>query len=173
MPSRLRELATVGAALQLVSFVWFVVLVIVTLVLLNGATRIWQLDVLVAWLAFSFPPLIMHITYCEVAAGCDTAPSAPWRVLIWLMYIAMHGTMVWSFLVFADVIHVSHQLASRTLGLGIGLGFILAAVYAIALVGTWTAEEGNRPRTAIAALAPRPLRAGRRALRLPGGTRRP
>ena len=51
------------------------------------------------------------------------------------MYVAMHGTMVWSLLVFTDVIPVPHGLASRTLGIAISLGFILAAVYAIALVG--------------------------------------
>ncbi len=135
VPSRWRELARVGAALQLVSLVWFVTLAIATLVLLSGAPRIWQLDVLVAWLAFSFPPLIMHISYCEVAAESDAVPSPAWRGLIWLMYVAMHGTMIWSFLVFTDVIRLPHGLASRTLGVVISLGFILAAVYAIALVG--------------------------------------
>jgi hypothetical protein len=134
-PSRWRELATVGAALQLVSFVWFVVLVVSTLRLLSGAPRVWQIDVLLAWLAFSFPPLIMHISYCEVAAERATAPSTPWRALIWLMYAAMHGTMVWSLLVFADVIRLPHDLAARVLGVGISVGFIFAAVYSIALVG--------------------------------------
>jgi hypothetical protein len=134
LPSRWRELANVGAALQLVSLVWFVVLVVVTLMQLIGAARLWQVDVLLAWLAFSFPPLIMHISYAEVNTGRDTPLPAPWRLLVWLMYAAMHGTMTWSLLVFADVIPLSHELAARTLNVAISGGFIIAAVYSIALV---------------------------------------
>ena len=75
----------VGAALQLVSFVWFVLLVVGTLVQLGTPARVWQLEILIAWLAFSFPPLIMHISYAEVAAERDVPLPAPWRALVWLM----------------------------------------------------------------------------------------
>jgi signal transduction histidine kinase len=135
VPAGWRELEAVGTALQLVSLVWFIVLAIMTLVQFSGPTRIWQLDVLRAWLGFSFPPLIMHITYAEVAAGRSTPLPSAWRAFIWLMYLAMHGTVVWSLLVFADVLPTAHQLASRTLTVAISAGFITAAIYAMALVG--------------------------------------
>ena len=134
-PSQWRELAVVGAALQLVSFVWFVLLVVVTLLQFGTPARIWQLEVLVAWLAFSFPPLIMHISYAEVAAERDVPLSAPWRALVWMMYAAMHGTIAWAVLVFADVIPWPHAVASRIVTVVISGGFIGAAVYSIALVG--------------------------------------
>ena len=135
LPSRWRELEAVGAALQLVSFVWFLLLVVLTLLQFGVRPRIWQLDVLQAWLGFSFPPLIMHITYAEVAAEQSTPLPSAWRALVWLMYVAMHGTVAWSLLVFADVIGTPHELASRILTISICAGFIIAAIYAMALVG--------------------------------------
>ena len=113
---------------------WFVV-VVSTLRQLTGAPRIWQLDVLLAWLAFSFPPLIMHIWSCEVAAERATAPSTPSRALIWLMYTRdarNHGVEPPRV---RGCDPLAAELAARTLGVGITLGFIFAAVYSIALVG--------------------------------------
>ncbi len=135
VPSRWRELSVVGAALQLVSFVWFVLLVVATLFQLGTPARIWQLEVLIAWLAFSFPPLIMHISYAEVAAERDVPLPAPWRALVWLLYVAMHGTIAWAVLVFTDMIPGSHALASRIMTVVISAGFIGAAIYSMALVG--------------------------------------
>ena len=40
-------------------------------------------------LAFSFPPLIMHIAYADLSAE-NRQPRAPiWRALPWLVYIVM------------------------------------------------------------------------------------
>jgi hypothetical protein len=47
----------------------------------------------------------------------------------------MYGTFACAMLVFTDVIPLPGALASRVMGIVMGTGFILAAVYAIALVG--------------------------------------
>jgi signal transduction histidine kinase len=129
----LREVEVVGGILNSVCFVWFVLLALLTVLQLGPPRTLWPLEVANVCMAFTFPPLIMHITFAETASH-GRRPAALWRAVLWPMYAAMLGTAIWSVLVFARVIQAPIELAERLATIALSGGFIFAAIYSIALV---------------------------------------
>ena len=144
-----REAAAVNGVLLVVSLLWFccnVGLVLYRLVPLNTP---WQLDVASVFLAFAFPPIIMHTTLTEVADADPSRVSGAWRAVIWPVYAAALVIPVWgvTLLIPSTVDPAARQLGNQLLGFGLTGGFVAAAVYSIALIATHgDAREPRRER---------------------------
>ncbi len=138
-PERARELELIGAVLQVVCFVWFVVLALEALLDFGPQRQAWSLGMARIWMASSFPPLIMHMSYAELAAEKRLPAGRTWRAVLWPMYVAMHAIAIWGILAFARVFATPVPLVGRIITIAIATGFILAAIYAI-----WIAARAPR-----------------------------
>jgi len=143
--SKLTELDVVGLALWTVTVLWFLV---------NAATILERFgvmstghlnDVAGLWLAFCFPPLIMHITYAEVAASRQ-APGRVWRIAMWAMYVVTQVIAIGALLAFMKVVPISDELTGRIVNSTISPAFILAAIYAMSLMGGTKSSRTPRQR---------------------------
>ena len=140
-----READGVNGALLTVSLLWFCCNVGLVLFRLVPLRAPWQLDVASVCLAFAFPPLIMHTTLSEVAA---THPrmSGAWRIPLWLVYAAAIIIPVWGLALAlsstADV--AARRFANQLVGFGLTGGFVVAAVYSIAIMSRH--GEAREPR---------------------------
>ena len=66
----------VGAAMMLVGFVWFVVNLADAILRLGPPASHSWLQVVILWLSFLYPPIIMHVTVAEVASPVGAPESA-------------------------------------------------------------------------------------------------
>ena len=135
-----READAVNGALLVVSFAWFVVNVAQLLVGLTPRQQVWQVDVAGILLAFAFPPLIMHVTWAEVAP-LPPGRSQAWRLALWPAY-AFCAIVPASLFVTAFVADDgrTERFAAQLATVALSLAFIVAAIYSIALVSR--AEAG-------------------------------
>ena len=159
-----READAVNGAMLLVSLVWFVCNAAQLLVGLTPQRRMWQLDVAGIVLAFAFPPLIMHITWAEVALLPAGRVSRAWRFALWPAYAFCAVLPLWLFAVsYAATDGRVVATAAWSASNGLSLAFIAAAGYSIALVtrtspasavqpGRRTEREVRRARWSLVAL---------------------
>jgi signal transduction histidine kinase len=123
-----------NGVMLLVTVVWFLVNVAQLLLGLAPQRRAWPVDVAGIFIAFLFPPLIMHVTWAEVVHKCDGL-SRRWRLALWPAYAV-------ALVMPAGFLAVSHRAvdgsAIRAAGQGativLSLTFIAAAIYAVALM---------------------------------------
>src|SRR5512145_1715297 len=78
-PDSLTEAEVAGGAMLLLGFVWFVANVIAAMMRMAGASDESWLQVVVLWLTFLWPPLIMQVTLAELL----TNDPARCRALQW------------------------------------------------------------------------------------------
>jgi hypothetical protein len=144
-----REAAAVNGVLLVVSLLWFCCNVGLVLFRLVPLETPWQLDVASVFLAFAFPPIIMHTTLMEVADANPGRVSGAWRAVIWPVYAAALIVPVWgvTLLIPSTVDPAARQLGNQLLGYGLTGGFVAAAVYSFALIATHgDAREPRRQR---------------------------
>jgi hypothetical protein len=139
LPARAWELELIGAVLQVVCFIWFVVLALAALLDFGPQRQVWSLEMARIWLSCTFPPLIMHMSYAELAAEERLPAGRIWRAALWSMYVGMQAVAISSILAFAGAFAVRVPLVVRVLTISIATGFIIAAVYAI-----WIAARARR-----------------------------
>jgi signal transduction histidine kinase len=136
-----READAVNGALVVVSFAWFVCNVAQLLLGLTPQRRLWQVDVLGILLAFTFPPLIMHIAWAEVSIERKVPPAPAWRLALWPAYatcaVLPLGMLYFSFVAGGRTVRTAAQAAT----IGLSLAFIVAAAYSIFLVTRDTSSE--------------------------------
>ena len=131
-----REVDALNGALLALSFLWFNVNVAHLLSGMAPQTRAWQLDAATIVLAFCFPPIIMHVSWAEVAYRTSERPlSRLWRLALWPAYALCVAMPWWALrILFAPFDSAAAAIASRILGVGLSGAFIVAAAYSIALV---------------------------------------
>ena len=145
-----RRVDLLNGALTIVSFAWFLVLIAEQLLLLAGARQpYWPLAVANILLAFSFPPLIMHVTWAEASRRHRIVAAALWRALIATAYV-LAALLPAAFLYYSllPAWDAAQMVAIRLLNAGLSVLFIAAAVFAMALISrtpkaTRTAEGGR------------------------------
>jgi signal transduction histidine kinase len=130
------EADAVSGALFLVSFFWFLSNLAITLVNAGPPVRQWSLQFVAMWLAFAFPPLIMHVTWGEASKGRTTMLNPLWRRIVWVAYPIAHGLALASTLGFLGVGGVSRHTMSFASSIALGALFVCAALYAIVLMST-------------------------------------
>jgi hypothetical protein len=136
-----READAVNGVLLVVSFAWFVCNVAQLLVSLTPQRQVWQLDVAGVLLAFSFPPLIMHVTCAEVVATNAARVSRGWRIALWPAYVLSATLPIWLLAVGFGGDAQLERTAAKTAQIALSAAFVAAAAYSIALVSR--ADEGG------------------------------
>jgi len=115
----------VGGTLTTVSFLWFAINMVMTLVGEPAAPNLlWALFIATVFL---FPPLVMHIVLVESADGQPRLAGAAWKRPVWLMYAATQTVSALSLLAVYDVVRLPWPLALS--GLWIGGFFLITAIY--------------------------------------------
>jgi signal transduction histidine kinase len=148
----------VGLALWTVTSIWFVVNLLIELWRMGSAEPGWPLEMAGLWLAFAFPPLIVHITWAEVADTRSPPPGRGWSLAVWLVYPLAFGLALVSTLGFMGVTGESAPDVGRRASIGLMLLFIAASIYASALLARHdrpapTAREQQSSRWHIALFA--------------------
>ena len=132
-----------GTAIILVSLVWFVVMLLLSLEIQTWRNSVHGLQLL---LLFSFPPLVMHLGYAE---ALDRNPARVPRALRFVHRIAWPLSQFISFGVVLSFFEVIAVVPSRwldpILGISISLLFGATAVHGVVLL-TRTKERVESPR---------------------------
>ena len=129
-----QEADVVNGVMLVVTVAWFLVNVGQLLVGLSPQRRFWQLDIAGILIAFTFPALIMHVTWAEVAHE-HPGLSRLWRVALWPAYVIGLATPAWFLAVsYWAVDGRAIRAAGQGATIGLSLAFIAAAVYCIALM---------------------------------------
>ena len=116
-------------AMSLMSFVWFVVLVLrilkgLTLTAEDGLAQF--LDIAFLMISLAYPPLIGHVS---AAPDSRSTLNWAWKLPYRLLYL-INGTMAVTFLlVVSGTITVPRAIFGPTLGLTLGIGFAVAGIY--------------------------------------------
>jgi anti-sigma regulatory factor (Ser/Thr protein kinase) len=151
-----REVDMLNGALLAISFLWFQCNVAALVASLTPRARLWQADVALIVLAFCFPPLIMHVSWAEVAAAGDARVSRGWRLALWPAYAICAAIPAWSLaVIYFTSDGPLYRLVDRLLGSALSVAFIAAALYCIVLVTRRRPQEGARghlPRRPIVLL---------------------
>ncbi len=142
-----REVDALNGVLLALSFLWFVCNVAALLMSMRPRGNVWQIDAAAVLLAFCFPPVIMHVSWAEVAHHRDRPLARAWRLALWPAYAACFGLPIWAITLLA-IAPDSHamRLANQLLNVGLSVAFIATAVYCIALLTRRTPTPSLRDR---------------------------
>ena len=141
-----REVDAINGALLALSFLWFVSNVSALLAGMTPHGRVWLMDAATIVLAFAFPPLIMHVSWTEVARGGQALARA-WRLALWPAYLACLAVPLWALVLLAKTSNRQWlAFANHLLTAGLAVAFIGAAMYSIALVSRNKAVASVRDR---------------------------
>ena len=130
------EAQLIGGAMLALGFAWFVTNVVIAILELGRGASHSFAQLLSAYLAFLYPPLIMHVTYAEHAvdrAPDGQRPSAGWRRMLWVAYVLILAIPVWATLALAGLVPARDWVVNAVFGVGLPLSFIAASVYSIAM----------------------------------------
>jgi signal transduction histidine kinase len=144
VPRQATEAELIGGAMLALGFAWFVVNVVIAILQLGPRADHTFVQLLSAYLAFLYPPLIMHVTYAEHAAdrppdgerpfdGAQGRPSAGWRRTLWVAYVLILAIPIWATLALARLVPATDWLVNAIFGIGLPVSFIAASVYSVAM----------------------------------------
>src|SRR5262245_4202469 len=134
-----------GTAMLVISFVWFVTNALVMLMRLGGDGNRGLLDLLLLWLTFLFPPVIMQLYYEEAREALGQSPGRFWRAALLPAYIVTQTVAIWAILTFLQVFPGSIAFTSRVVDALIPMMFLAMVGYALAL-RIRGASVGETPR---------------------------
>ena len=83
-----------SSAITLVSFAWFTVLLMLTLVELNPGVKQWPLLTVALFLVYLYPPLIAHSAYEEMRDGAAGQLRPGWKLSLWVIYLVSQASAV-------------------------------------------------------------------------------
>ena len=127
------EAEVVGLAMMVVGFVWFLLNLADAVLRLGPPIDHSWLQVGVLWLAFLYPPLIMHVTVAEVAAGdlerCEGLGA--WRWASRLAYVPGLAIPLWATLAFMKAVPATESQLAVVLNGGLTVTFVGASVFSV------------------------------------------
>jgi signal transduction histidine kinase len=142
-----RGVDAVNGMLLALSFLWFVCNVGSLLMSMTPRGRPWSIDAATIFLAFCFPPVIMHVTWAEVSHKCERTLSRRWRDWLWPAYAVCLTLPIWGIAVIGSAPYSdAAALASRLLSTGLAVAFIGTAIYAIAVLTQRQRSASDRQR---------------------------
>ena len=119
-------------AIFVISTIWFVVHSLIEFRNLAGATKESWLD-LAAFIAFLFPPAIMHTVYLEAHHEGGVPPSRVFRLLVPAMYVLSPLVGVLLILSIFEILPRPESI-NAMIGISVGLMFTIASMYSMALM---------------------------------------
>ena len=138
-----RITGSLSTAITLVSLVWFLVMLLLTLENPTGLGWVQGMQVL---LLFSFPPLIIHLGYAEALDRNPARVPHAFRLVHWIAWPLSQLLSFGLVLSFFDVIDVvPRRLLGPILGFSISALFAATAVHGVLLL-TRTKQRVESPR---------------------------
>ena len=127
------EAEVVGMAMMVVGFVWFLLNLADTVLRLGPPIDNSSLQVAVLWLAFLYPPLIMHVTVAEVASGQPEGSEGlgAWRWAPRLAYVPGLVIPIWATLAFMKVVPATEYQLALVLNGGLTGTFVVASIFSV------------------------------------------
>jgi len=131
-----RRRDAINGVLLAVSFVWFVLNVATLVLSMTAHGRIEKVDLAIIFVAFAFPPVIMHVSWAEASHGREQPLSRGWWLALWPVYLVCLVIPVWTVNLFFSRPFDAHAMAIANQALSTGLVgvFIVAAFYSMALL---------------------------------------
>ena len=131
-----RRYGAMNGVLLALSFLWFVLNVTTLVLSMTPQGRILQIDLAIVFVAFAFPPVIMHLAWAEASCHSDRPMSRAWWLALWPMYLACLAIPTWTVHLFFSNPLDGHAsgIANQVLSTGLVVVFILAACYSMALL---------------------------------------
>ncbi len=122
-----------GGSLFVLGFLWFLDNLLLTLANLGPRRDATFLQFAQLWLAFAFPPVIMHVAYSEVYVDCPPRSRMPWA-LVWLAYVVTQAVSALAVLAFLRVVPFDVGRTVAFANYVLVTSFLAAAGYSIALI---------------------------------------
>lgn len=125
----------VGAAMMLLGFVWFLVNLTDAILRLGPPAPYNWVQVLLLWLAFLYPPIIMHVTVAEVVKShpeCDAAVR-PWRRVALATYPVTLAIPFWATLAFFRLAPATDYSLAVVLNGGLTVAFVTASIFSVSM----------------------------------------
>ncbi len=119
-------------AIFIISTIWFVLHTLIEFRNLTGNTRQGWLD-LVTFIAFLFPPVIMHTVYLEAHHEGAGRPPRAFGMALPLMYVLSPLVGILLILSIFEIVPRPASLGPM-IGISIGLMFMISSVYSMALM---------------------------------------
>jgi hypothetical protein len=120
-----------GTAISVASFLWFIALLSLTLLRVVPDAPRWQLRVVVLFLQFAYPALIMTAVFADIQSPTPRLRSVAWRVPPIIAAVAGMAAFVWSILGFRGLIDVAGRTVGIVAGAITALLFAGCAVYSV------------------------------------------
>ena len=137
----------VGLAMMVMGFVWFVVNLTDLVIQMGPRPHDSWVRAVLLWLAFLWPPLIMHVTISEVGAGsCDNRDALKnWRRAVLIAYPIALFVPLWATLVFLRVVPAPSRTLDLVLNLALTGLFVTASLYSVGVTRRF-GRQGLTPR---------------------------
>ena len=125
----------VGAAMMLLGFAWFLLNLTDTILRLGPPAPYSWVQVLILWLAFLYPPIIMHVTVAEVLSGDTDRRDAvrPWRRAALAMYPIALAIPLWATLAFLRLVPATDYSLAVVLNGGLTVAFVAASIFSVTM----------------------------------------
>ena len=152
------EAEVVGLGMMGLGFVWFLLNLADAVMRLGPSVHNSVLPPTILWLAFLYPPLIMHVTVAEVATGHPECRDElrPWRWIARLAYPASLALPAWATLTFLDILPATGAQLMIGLNGGLTVAFVGASIFSVTLSKRYGNERatprerlGDRAMTAM------------------------
>ncbi len=124
-----RRLDFSGAAITLVGFAHFTVSLLLTLVSMDPDIRPWPLLTVSLFIAFMFPPLIMHSSFDELKRVAAAPLHPGWKLGLWAVYVSSQSVAVLCCLAFWGFIDLPGRSIGIAATVALSLLFTTAAIY--------------------------------------------
>jgi len=118
-----------GAAITLVGFAHFSVSLAISLVSMNDVNRPWPLLTASLFIAFMFPPLIMHSSFDELKDAVRAPLHPGWKLGLWAVYVSSPSIAVLCCLAFWGFIDLPGRSIGIAATVALSLLFTVAAIY--------------------------------------------
>lgn len=131
-----RRVDLLNGALTIVSFAWFCMLITQMLFAVAGGRRNWPVELSILFLAYAFPPLIMHVTWAEAWRRHPLPAPGAWRAAVVLAYaaaVAIPSVFIYLALQPGELLD-AYRMAVGALNAGLSVMFVAAAAFSIALI---------------------------------------
>lgn len=157
-PDSPTEAEVAGGAMLLLGFIWFVANAIDAMARMTAGSGESWLQVVVLWLAFLWPPLIMQVTLAELLTT-DPARCAAlkWpRRMVYVAWPLMLFAPAWATLAFFDVVPTTGRQINIVLNGGLTGAFVVASVFSVSMTNRFGSTRrtprdrlGDRAMTAM------------------------
>jgi len=130
-----------GVAITLASFVHFSLSLLITLLSRNPEAESWPLLTASLFIAFLFPPLIMHSSFDDLRDATRIPLHPGWKRSLWAVYVVSPSIAVLSALGFWGVIVVRGRVVGIAATVALSLLFTVAAIYSSLALSKRRARE--------------------------------